>query len=102
LINWIIKDKMNVDMNKIGNYLKTKLPLYMIPNFLIEIKEIPITSSGKFDRRGLPEPIENVLIINEYIEAESETEKKLVKIYSKILNMNENKIKKNKHHISMN
>jgi acyl-coenzyme A synthetase/AMP-(fatty) acid ligase len=41
-------------------YLKMYLPDYMIPNHFIEIDQIPLTSSGKADRKALPEPVINV------------------------------------------
>jgi surfactin family lipopeptide synthetase A len=41
-------------------YLKMYLPDYMIPNHFIEIDQIPLTFSGKADRKALPEPVINV------------------------------------------
>lgn len=38
------------------NYLKEKLPEYMIPSFIIILEKLPLTSSGKIDRRLLPAP----------------------------------------------
>jgi len=91
---YIVNPEVDINKNKIRNYLKSKLPQYMIPNYFIEIPEIPTTINGKLDRRALPEPTENDLIINDYVEAETETEKKLVTLYSKILKIEENKIGK--------
>ncbi|KAL6597675.1 hypothetical protein U3516DRAFT_787160 [Neocallimastix sp. 'constans'] len=91
---YIVKNGKEIKKSDIRNYLKKKLPNYMIPSYFIQINEIPITSNGKLDRRALPEPSENDLIINEYIAPETETEKQICQIYSEILNIEINKIGK--------
>lgn len=50
----VFKDEMEGKIEDIRNYLKNKIPDYMIPKFIIPIKEIPLTSSGKLDRKSLP------------------------------------------------
>ncbi|ORX81926.1 acetyl-CoA synthetase-like protein [Anaeromyces robustus] len=77
---------------KIRNYLKTKLPMYMIPNYFIRINEVPITPNGKLDRRALPEPKMEDLIQEQYIAPETEIEKTICKIFSEIFKINENEI----------
>jgi amino acid adenylation domain-containing protein len=49
--------KADVELEGLRHYLKKKLPDYMIPNHFEKIDEMPLTSSGKADRKALPEPV---------------------------------------------
>jgi amino acid adenylation domain-containing protein len=41
-------------------FLRSELPDYMIPGAILVLKEFPLTSTGKLDRRALPAPEESV------------------------------------------
>lgn len=47
----------NVIANEeIINYLSSALPAYMVPSIFMKIDKMPLTTSGKIDRKYLPEP----------------------------------------------
>jgi amino acid adenylation domain-containing protein len=70
---------------ELKSYLKEKLPSYMVPNYYVHLESIPLTSNGKVDRKGLPDPEGTGLKQGEYVAPRTETEKKLVKIWSEVL-----------------
>lgn len=45
-----------VEANELRAYLEKKLPGYMVPNWIVLIKEFPLTPNGKVDRKRLPAP----------------------------------------------
>jgi len=49
--------KSDLEVEGLKHYLKKQLPAYMIPNHFEKIDEIPLTPSGKADRKALPEPV---------------------------------------------
>ncbi|HLP44714.1 MAG TPA: amino acid adenylation domain-containing protein, partial [Candidatus Kapabacteria bacterium] len=64
-------------------YLAKDLPEYMIPSYVMRLGKIPLTPSGKVDRKALPE---SELKSTEIFAApRSEIEKKLVEIWGKVL-----------------
>ncbi|HEX4267542.1 MAG TPA: amino acid adenylation domain-containing protein [Steroidobacteraceae bacterium] len=48
--------KGSLHTDELKAFLKTRLPDYMVPNHLQQISEIPLTPTGKADRKALPEP----------------------------------------------
>ncbi len=77
----------NIELRQI---LSEILPDYMIPSYFVELDQMPITSNGKIDRKALPEP--KVETKDEIISPETDQEKQMVKIWSEILDADENSI----------
>lgn len=90
LIAYIIsQDGKEIHIPELKNYLKDRLPVYMIPSDFIFINEIPLTSTGKIDQRSLPElVIPRINKNNKYIEPKDSLELQLVKIWEKVLGIN--------------
>ncbi|MCK4260903.1 MAG: amino acid adenylation domain-containing protein, partial [Halanaerobiales bacterium] len=65
-------------------YLKTKLPDYMIPTYFVFLDKLPLTTNGKVDRKSLPEPDDSFLR-NVYVAPTSETEVRLLKLWTEVL-----------------
>jgi acyl-coenzyme A synthetase/AMP-(fatty) acid ligase/acyl carrier protein len=70
-------------------YLKESLPSYMVPNYYVRLESIPLTSNGKVDRKALPDPEGTGMQQATYIAPKTETEKRLVKIWSEVLGVEE-------------
>jgi amino acid adenylation domain-containing protein len=57
----ITRDNSREAIGDIRNHLKAKLPSYMVPAAFEVIADFPLNSSGKINRRALPEPQFNLL-----------------------------------------
>ncbi|WP_372027126.1 amino acid adenylation domain-containing protein [Rhodococcus sp. NyZ502] len=51
-----------IDVEVLRNALPESLPVYMIPNAIMVLDELPLNSSGKLDRKLLPEPVFEVAV----------------------------------------
>ncbi len=56
---FVSKSNQLMDIGEIKEYLHHHLPDYMIPKFLIQSSQIPLTANGKIDLKALPTPFEN-------------------------------------------
>lgn len=71
-------------------YLTKKLPDYMIPSYFVKIDTMPLTPSGKIDRKALTNP--EVQVENKYVVPRDELEEKIVEIWSEILEVDQDQI----------
>jgi amino acid adenylation domain-containing protein len=72
--------------SELRQFMRLKLPDYMIPGAFISMEKLPLTANNKIDRKALPEPSSiPSLSAKEYVEPETLTEKTLAKIWSSIL-----------------
>jgi bacitracin synthase 1 len=57
LVAYIVPvDKESLSLTRLKNYLSDNLPAYMVPTYFVFLEQIPLTTSGKVDRRALPTP----------------------------------------------
>jgi len=87
LIAYVVVKEGN-DKTEISDYLQALLPEYMIPLLWIEMESLPLTSNGKVDKRALPDIDVEEQIKHKYVAPQNEIEKKLVKIWEEILEVN--------------
>ncbi len=68
--------------------LKENLPEYMIPSVFIRLEEMPLTPSGKVDRRRLPKPdLQKAGWSSEFVTPQTPTEIKLATIAAELLGL---------------
>ncbi|MEO1433644.1 MAG: condensation domain-containing protein, partial [Cyanobacteria bacterium J06633_8] len=71
---------------QIKQQVREHLPEYMCPSAFVLLDKLPITPSGKLDRRALPAPTQEAVIAKEaFVQANTSTEKRLCSIWSDVL-----------------
>lgn len=80
-------EKENVDLMDIKSIITSKLPKYMMPHMFMAISEMPLTPSGKIDRKKLP-AIDLTSIYNNvpFVKPNTELQKEIADIMKKVLN----------------
>jgi amino acid adenylation domain-containing protein len=73
-------------VSNLRHFLREKLPDYMIPSTFVKMDEIPLTATGKINRRALPDP-DNARpdLDTIYVAPQTPTEKAVTKIWAEIL-----------------
>jgi len=75
-----------VDAKDIRSHIGKKLPKYMLPHICTHLDEMPLTSSGKINRKALPEVgLENIVNDTEYVMPETQMQKELCKLIELVL-----------------
>jgi hypothetical protein len=77
----------HVGAEELRGYLTSKLPEYMVPAAYVRLEQLPLTGSGKLDRRALPAPEGTAYAARVYEAPEGEIETAVAEIWSQVLHV---------------
>lgn len=90
LVAYVVWDAPEGNGNELREYLRKRLPEYMLPAAIVEIEEFPLTPNGKIDRRALPAPERSRSDLETAFQApRTRTEQVLASIWSEILKVDQ-------------
>ncbi|MEH1785598.1 MAG: non-ribosomal peptide synthase/polyketide synthase [Nostoc sp.] len=72
-------------MGEIRQFLKAKLPDYMIPSAIVILESFPLTPNGKVDRRALPKPDLDTTLLEKYVAPRTPVEEMLALLWAQVL-----------------
>jgi acyl carrier protein len=73
---------------QLRNFLKEKLPEYMIPNVFVFLASLPLMASGKVDRGALPAPDASRADVAEaYVAPRNQNEELLAGVWAEVLKL---------------
>ncbi|MCG7410807.1 amino acid adenylation domain-containing protein [Paenibacillus sp. ACRRX] len=76
-----------MDLTDLREYMKKNLPDYMVPQYVVQLEEIPLTPNGKINRNELPDP--DYQSVEDHYEApRDEKERQLTAIWERVLGTN--------------
>jgi amino acid adenylation domain-containing protein/non-ribosomal peptide synthase protein (TIGR01720 family) len=71
---------------ELREFLQSKLPNYAIPKAFIKLETLPLTTTGKIDRKSLPAPdVDRLLTATNFVAPTTPIEKTLAQIWSAVL-----------------
>ena len=84
LVGYVAAPGGGVEAKELREYLRERLPEYMVPTAWVIMEELPVRGSGKIDPKDLPRP-ETVGDEKNYVAPRTEVEKKLAEIWEELL-----------------
>lgn len=81
----VLSTGATVSATALHDYLRQRVPDYMVPASFVAIPSLPVTDEGKVNRRALPGVNGNRLSDEAYVEPRTLVEEELVKIISPLL-----------------
>jgi non-ribosomal peptide synthase protein (TIGR01720 family) len=86
LVAYLVTSSPALEVGSLREHLKKKLPDYMVPAAFMLLDKLPLTASGKVDRKALPVPEQDrPELTGRYVAPRTPVEKKLTAIWSKVL-----------------
>ncbi|WP_308192485.1 non-ribosomal peptide synthetase [Gordonia sp. 'Campus'] len=76
----------DIDLDAVRDHLETALPQYMRPTRWVVLDAVPITATGKLDRRALPEP---AAVANEVVRPADPVERAVAAVFADVLGLDE-------------
>ncbi|MDI1279363.1 non-ribosomal peptide synthetase [Methylobacter sp.] len=84
-----LQGRMHQDIKaRLQGLLQEKLPSYMVPSHFAFLDALPLTASGKVNRKALPALDLSVQLQKQYVAPRTQTEEILTGIWAEILNVN--------------
>ncbi|MBX9256330.1 amino acid adenylation domain-containing protein [Desmonostoc muscorum CCALA 125] len=88
LVAYLVVKDNQPNPSSLRNFLKTKLPDYMIPAAFVFIEELPLTRNGKINRRALPIPDASQRNLEvAFVAPRTPTEQELATIWAEVLKL---------------
>jgi amino acid adenylation domain-containing protein len=86
LVAYFVAEQEGLGTVELQQYLRTRLPSYMVPSLFVRVEAMPLTPNGKVDRGALPAPEETrPELRDEYVPARTPVEEVLAGIWSVLL-----------------
>ena len=84
LVAYIVSSKKDV-FDDVCRFIGKNKPDYMIPSFIVELDNIPLTVNGKVDKHALPK-VNLDTLQREYVTPSTENERIIVEAFEKVFN----------------
>ncbi len=87
LVAYIVSTDESLTSHQLREFLKQKLPEYMVPSAWVMLDKLPLTANRKIDRQALPAPDGEISRSKEYIAPRTAIEQIIANIFAQVLNV---------------
>ncbi|HEX7261142.1 MAG TPA: condensation domain-containing protein, partial [Luteolibacter sp.] len=87
VLGYVVAQERTLTTARLRQYLREKLPEYMVPAELVLLEQLPLTVNGKVDRRALPEPESVRQAESEYVAPRTEMEELVAGVWQQVLGL---------------
>jgi surfactin family lipopeptide synthetase A len=81
------EDDQALPVSELREHLSQSLPEYMVPLAFVRLDSLPLTPSGKIDRRALPAPEGYYELNQQYVQPRNIVEERLAAIWQEVLGL---------------
>ena len=82
----VFEPNQTASVTELRNFLKSKLPDYLVPSAFVFLSALPLLPNGKIDRRSLPDPDNDRPALEKaYVPPRTAIEEQLAQIWSRML-----------------
>jgi amino acid adenylation domain-containing protein len=86
LVAYVVSRSESPSDAELRTHIAGRLPGYMLPSYFIHLEALPLTATGKLDRRSLPLPDPGDYS-RDYIAPRTDTERRLCELWAQILDL---------------
>ena len=87
LVAYLVTDTEDVLSDALRSFARSELPEYMVPATYVRLPSMPLTASGKVDRKALPAPtaVESPPATMDFVSPASDTETIIAGVFAEVL-----------------
>ncbi|MEU2665523.1 amino acid adenylation domain-containing protein [Micromonospora sp. NPDC007220] len=89
LAAYLVRSEVSADIEELRAFVAARLPDYMVPTWWVDLTGLPLTSSGKVDRKALPPVTAGARpsLGQHYVAPRSEVETAIADIWAQVLDL---------------
>jgi acyl carrier protein len=85
LVGYLVPKNGPVPVVELRDFIRTKLPLHMVPAQFVMLEQFPLTPNGKIDLRRLPAPEDDLQPAKNHVPPRDAEEQSLAEIWQEVL-----------------
>ena len=85
LAAYFVTEGSSIPSAELRDYLSDRLPAFMVPSFFVPLENLPLTTNGKVDRKGLPRPEAPSEGLDRHVAPRNEAERRIAAIWKDVL-----------------